>query len=137
MRLTPVEEQGLRDFLNRTKDYGFEPWDDAWGEMPRGHLKKFDCAELGRYDPAREDCPGRIPLPRVPDHSRDLDFDDPEDEALQRGEVIPVAERPTGPLTTVTVWERSTEQVPPRIWWPLVLVTILWFLCIYYLHRSS
>lgn len=135
-RLSAFDEQVLRRFLIRTKDYGFRSWDDAWGEMPKGYLPKFDFTELGRYDPAREDCPGQIPVQPVPEHSRYLHLDDPEYEAEQRGEVIAVAERPTGPIVTVKIWERSSTDLPARSLWLSVLVLIFTLWCIYRLYNT-
>lgn len=135
-RPSPAEEDEIRSFVTATKDYGFRSWDDAWGEMPRGYLPKFDCGLLGRYDPAREDCPGQIPVRKVTEEELRLCDDDPENHpetaADATGEdVAPEREVISGPRT-IKIYERNAEP-PPFNWGILLLVpfVIVWPWCVY------
>lgn len=64
----------MRRFVLGAKDYVCRPMEDIAVNHPGKTFPPFDYRTLGRYDPARSDCPGDVPDMPISDVAED----DPE-----------------------------------------------------------
>lgn len=134
-RLSPVEEQALRTFLIAIKDFGYNSYEDGFGGVAPGYLVHFDYSVLGRYDPAREDIPGKVPVPPLPEDLQNL-WREHQKYWTEESELAPGAESAAAEGGSDTAFEIPSTRTQVEPWWPAVSLVLVSMACVYYLYQE-